>query len=106
VTEGAIPEVEIDQVLVWHSQLSRESLEVGYRILIQPDGNWLFQAADIGIFSPLHFREVVMCSHNVTSGNLLNDLDRETAPRFQSIIFAEQDWLNIPISSGIKWMRQ
>jgi len=63
VLSGTVAEVKIDQILVWHSQFGGEVFEIGHRHLIQPDGNGLFELLDVGVFSPIHFGKVIMCSH-------------------------------------------
>lgn len=67
VREGAIPQVEIDEVLIGYTKIGSQGLEVGYRVFVQADGNGLLEVLDIGVPDSLHFRKIVMSSHNVTT---------------------------------------
>lgn len=64
---GAIPKIEIDDILIGHAQVGRQRFEVRHRILVQADGDRLLEAFDIGILCPLHFGEIVVRAHDITS---------------------------------------
>jgi hypothetical protein len=57
----AIAQVKVDQVLVGHPHLVRQTLEVINRQGVKPDGDGLLEEFDVGIFHPV--REVVVVSH-------------------------------------------
>jgi hypothetical protein len=64
VSCGAIPQVEVDQALVWNSDLLGDRLEVVNRILIQANSDLLFELRSIGIL--LGFGKIVFFAHRVT----------------------------------------
>ena len=66
---GAISQVEIDEVLIRHPDLARQSLEISHRPLVEPDGNRLLKAGCVGVPLALHLREVIVSSHIVISNN-------------------------------------
>lgn len=47
VMQGAVPQVEVDQVLIGHADLVSQGLEVGNRSLVQPDGDRLLEPGEI-----------------------------------------------------------
>ena len=60
---SAVPEIQIDQVLVGNAQFRSQGLEVGNGVLIQPDRDGLLEVLDVGVLLTLHFCKIVMCSH-------------------------------------------
>jgi hypothetical protein len=50
----AIPQVEINKVLIRHSQFVRHRLKIRHRSFIEPDRNRLFQMFNVGVFLSLH----------------------------------------------------
>lgn len=47
--DGAVSQIQIDEVLVGHAEFSREPLEVGHRRLVETNGNGLFESAAVGV---------------------------------------------------------
>lgn len=64
---GAISEVEVNQILIGHAELRRKRLEIAHGRLIQANRDRLLEAGTVGIPLSLHFREIVLGSHSVTS---------------------------------------
>ena len=58
---GAVAQIQIDQALVGHAQLFRNTLEISNGIFIQTNGDLLFQLRCIRVFACL--AEVVFFSH-------------------------------------------
>jgi len=58
--DSAVPEVEVDQVLVRQACLGGKSLEVGNRVPVKADGHRLLEQFQVGVLSPGHLREVVV----------------------------------------------
>lgn len=67
--DGAVSEVQIDEILVGHAEFSCEPLEIGHRPFVQTNGDGLFKSAAIGVPLPLHPGKIILCSHEVTSRN-------------------------------------
>ena len=61
VVRSTVTQIKIDQSLVWNSDLFRNTFEVTDGVLVQPNGDLLFQLRRIGIFARL--REIVFFSH-------------------------------------------
>ena len=62
--DGAVSEVQIDDVLVGHAKLGSESFKVGHRCFVEADCNGLFEPAAIGVRLTLHFGEIILSSHH------------------------------------------
>src|SRR5229473_2752810 len=58
---SAVPQVEVDQRLVRHVELSRELLEIRHRRRVESDCNRLLETTGIGV--PTGLREIVFASH-------------------------------------------
>ena len=67
----AISQVEVNQVLIRHSQFGRHGLKVRHRTFIEPDRDRPLQILDVRVFLPLHLQKIVMRSHCVTSSKQL-----------------------------------
>ncbi len=65
--ECAFPEIKIDEVLIRHTEIYGERLEIGYSTFVQPNGDGLFQPRDVGVPFAFHLREIVVRPHDVTS---------------------------------------
>jgi hypothetical protein len=63
----AVPEVEVDQVLIRDPRLGRHRLEVGHDVLVQADRDRLLEVLDVGVLLTLHLGEVVVFSHRCVS---------------------------------------
>jgi hypothetical protein len=48
---GAVSQEQVDQVLIWHSQLGRHVLEVIYRRGIETDGDLTLELFGVGVLS-------------------------------------------------------
>lgn len=64
---GAVPQVEVDQVLVRQAEFTAQILEVGYGAPVQANGDWLLQPGNVRVLLALHFGEVIGCSHGISS---------------------------------------
>ena len=60
---GAIPQIEVDQGLVWNAFFVSQGFEVVDGAAIDVDGDLLFQTVCIGIFSGVQLVDIVFVSH-------------------------------------------
>lgn len=70
VVIGAIPQIEVDQGLVWNAFFVSQGFEVVDGAAIDVDGDLLFQTVCIGIFSGVQLVDIVFVSHNITSNTV------------------------------------
>ena len=61
LTFGAVPEEQVNQVLIRHVQIRRELFEVADGRRVKPDGHLALEAADVWVLAGLC--EVVFGSH-------------------------------------------
>jgi len=67
VVQRTVSQVEVDQVLIRHSQFGGHSLEIRHGCLVKSDRDRSLQMLSVRVLLPTHLREVVMRPHGVTS---------------------------------------
>jgi len=63
-----IPQVQVDQVLVWNACELCHALEVPNDVSPHPDCDLLFEPGSIGVLPAFHFRQIVFGFHNFSHG--------------------------------------
>ena len=66
LVQRAVPEVQIDEVLVRHSQLLGEILEISHGRRVQAYRDRLLQLLDVRVLLALHLVEIVVLSHRLS----------------------------------------
>jgi hypothetical protein len=62
---GAIPQIEVDEVLIREPRLYSHLLEIGNGVAIQANRDWLLETLDVRVLAPLQPGEIIVRSHFV-----------------------------------------
>ena len=67
---GTVSQIEVDQGLIGDAFCVGQRLEVVDGAAVDVDGDLLFQATCIGIFSRVQFPDIIFISHKITSNSI------------------------------------